>query len=325
MNKKYVIGLVFLCFLAILFFALNQKTHDEVSSKSDKLQVTASFYPLYFFASEIGGDKAEVTNLTPAGAEPHDFEPTAEDMARIQDSQLLVLNGGGLEPWGEDVMKNNSLETSIIIAGEGLTTLKGEEHEHEEGHEEEEGTHEEEHAHEEVLDPHIWLSPILAEKMVDKITEGFVASDTGNKDYYIANASSLKARLAELDGLYKDGLQTCADRNIITSHSAFGYLAVAYDLKQVSITGLSPEAEPSPRELADIAKFAIDNNVKYIFFESLVSPKLAQTLANEVGAQTLVLNPLEGLTEGEIKEGKDYFTEMKSNLNNLQTALQCSK
>jgi zinc transport system substrate-binding protein len=319
MNKKYIIGLV-LVVLAILVYSLNYKKDETISPASNKLQVTASFYPLYFFASEIGGDKAEVANVTPAGAEPHDFEPTAQDMAHMQESKLLILNGGGLEPWGEDVIENNSLQTSIVVAGEGLLTLKGEEHEHEgEEEHEEEGEHEEE-----ILDPHIWLSPALAEKMVDKITEGYKKADAENKDYYIANANTLKTKLKELDGLYKIGLNTCLQKNIITSHSAFGYLAMAYGLKQVPITGLSPDAEPSPKELADITKFANENKIKYIFFESLVSPKLSQTLASEIGAQTLVLNPIEGLTPDEIKEGKDYFTEMKNNLKNLETALECS-
>jgi zinc transport system substrate-binding protein len=306
MNKKYIIVLV-LVVLAIIFYKINYKKDDTASPISNKLQATASFYPLYFFASEIGGDKAEVKNVTPAGAEPHDFEPTAEDMAHIQDSKLLILNGGGLEPWGKDVTENNSLKTSIVVAGEDLTNQKVVE----------EG--------EQITDPHIWLSPIFAEKMVDKITEGFEKVDAGNKDYYIANATALKTKLAELDGLYKEGLKTCLQKNIITSHSAFGYLATAYGLKQVPITGLSPDAEPSPKELADIAKFAKANNIKYIFFESLVSPKLSQTLADEIGAQTLVLNPIEGLTSEEVSEDKDYFTEMKSNLANLETALQCSK
>lgn len=306
MNKKIAIGSVLGVLLIVILTSLFSN-HQVKPSESGKLPVVASFYPLYFFASEIGGDKAEVLNITPAGAEPHDFEPTGEDMARIQDSKLLILNGGGLEPWGKDVMENSSLKTSIVVAGEGLTNQKV----LEEG--------------EEITDPHIWLSPILAEKMVDKITEGFEKADAVNKDYYIANAKSLKAKLSELDGLYKDGLKTCLQKNIITSHSAFGYLATTYGLKQVPITGLSPDAEPSLKELADVAKFAKANNIKYIFFESLVSPKLSQTLASEIGAQTLVLNPIEGLVPEEINEGKNYLTEMKSNLSNLETALQCSK
>ena len=128
-----------------------------------------------------------------------------------------------------------------------------------------------------------------------------------------------------MDTEYKQGLSSCEGKNIITSHAAFGYLAAAYGLNQVPIAGLSPDAEPSPRQLADIAKFAKDNQVKYIFFESLVSPKLSQTIATEVGAQTLVLNPIEGLSEEEMSHGKTYFSVMQDNLTNLRTALQCTK
>lgn len=314
MNKKSLI-LIF-CALAILavlvsgygFQAGIFRGNPQGSPDSAKIQVTASFYPLYYFASQIGGEKAEVFNITPAGAEPHDYEPTAQDMVHLEKSKLVILNGGGLEAWGDNVLKNlNRNTTAIVIAGEGLAT----------GQVEEEGRL--------VTDPHIWLSPPLAQKMVDRITQGFAQVDPSNGDFYRANATLLKDRLQQLDLAYQAGLKSCATNNIITAHSAFGYLAAAYGLNQVSITGLSPDAEPSAQQLSTIAKFAKDNQVKYIFFESLVSPKLADTIASEVGAKTLVLNPLEGLSDEELAAGKDYLTEMQSNLVNLKIALQCGK
>ena len=132
-------------------------------------------------------------------------------------------------------------------------------------------------------------------------------------------------KLDDLDRQYRRGLANCQEKNIVTSHAAFGYLATAYGLNQVSITGLSPDAQPSPRQLADIVKFTRANNVKYIFFESLVSPKLSKTIATEIGAQTMVLNPLEGLTDEEVSQGNNYFTEMENNLANLKTALECKE
>lgn len=271
----------------------------ETFRPSGKLQVTASFYPLYFFASRIGGDRVEITNLTPAGAEPHDYEPTATGRARIERSGLLILNGAGLEPWAENVTKNLDGKSTVIVrASEGLTTGSD-------------------------GDPHVWLSPILAGRMADKILQGFIAADPANGNYYRANADRLKTELFGLDQAYRQELADCAEKNIITSHAAFSYLAAAYGLKQVAIAGLSPDAEPSPKQLSDIAKFAKDNNIKYIFFESLLSPKLSQTIANEIGAQTLVLNPLEGLSADELAQGKNYLTEMQNNLINLRTALQC--
>lgn len=308
MNKKYLLGLV-LGVVVIGLLTLVIKNNDRSPSiSSSKPQVVSSFYPLYFFTSQIAGDKADVSNITPAGAEPHDYEPTAQDIAKIENSTLLVLNGGGLEPWADNVKENiNSKKTAIVIAGEGLTTQEVVE----------EG--------EKITDPHVWLSPVLAEQMVDKIEAGLVQADPNNASYYKSNAEMLKSKLGVLDAEYKQGLATCKDKNIITSHAAFGYLATTYHLNQVSITGVSPDAEPSPQELAQVAKFARDNHVKYIFFESLISPKLSQTIATEVGAKTLVLSPLEGLTGDEIASGKDYFSEMRNNLTNLKTALQCTQ
>lgn len=279
----------------------------EQQSQPGKIQVAASFYPLYFFASQIGGDKATVINITPAGAEPHDYEPTAQDIVQIENSRLLILNGN-VEPWGDSIKQNiDPNKTTIVVAGEGLTTQKVEE------------------SGQSVIDPHVWLSPPLAKEMVDKITQAFIGIDPSNSAYYQSNANALKSQLDGIDAAYREGLKDCKSKDIITSHAAFGYLAAHYGLVQVPIAGLSPDAEPSPQQLAQIVTFAKQNNIKYIFFESLVSPKLSDTIANEIGAKTLVLNPIEGLTNDELAQGKNYITEMQSNLATLETALQCNK
>ena len=282
-----------------IFISLRQKQFSQSPPNSDKLQVTTSFYPLYFMAAEIGGDKAEITNITPAGAEPHAYELTARDIAQIENSRLLIINGGGLEPWSSNIQQNiNPAKTITGVAGENLSDRP---------------------------DPHFWLSPPLAKKMVDNIFQGFTAADSSNQNYYKTNADFLKTRLDNLDNEYKNGLADCTQKNIVTAHEAFGYLAAAYGFNQIAIAGLSPEAEPSPKQLAEIAQLAKAKDLKYIFFESLASPKLAETLAAEIKAETLVLNPIEGLTNEELAQGKDYFTEMRANLVNLQTALQCKK
>ncbi|MCX6753487.1 MAG: zinc ABC transporter substrate-binding protein [Candidatus Nomurabacteria bacterium] len=307
MNKKYIIGLLILGLLIIGSFSLFGNKKNGIVS-NNQIKVVASFYPLYFFTSQIAGDKAIVSNITPAGAEPHDYEPTARDIANVEDSNLLVLNGGGLESWSKNIVTNlKQNKTMVVTAGDGLTTKLL----LEEG--------------ETVTDPHIWLSPILAKQMIDKIENGLSTIDSVNSSYYKSNAQNLKIKLDLLDSEYKQGLTNCKSKDIITSHSAFGYLAQTYNLNQVSIAGLSPEEEPSSKQMADISKFAKDNNVKYIFFESLVSPKLSETIAKEIGAKTLVLNPIEGLTIDEINSGKDYFSEMRSNLVNLKIALQCTQ
>ena len=309
MNKKIIIVItIFLLALSALALCMSSLCGNNKPDMrgSSKLQITASFYPLYYFASRIAGAKADVYDITPAGAEPHDYELTPQDIMRIEGSRILILNGGGLEAWGDNIRQNLSQsDVAIINAGDGLTTrdlVEGGKN---------------------IVDPHVWLSPVLAQEMADKIEKGLQAADPKNASYYQANAIALKADLQNLDNEYKTGLKECAGHDIITSHAAFGYLAANYNFTQISIAGLSPDAEPSSRQLADITNFAKANGVKYIFFESLTSSKLSQTLADEVGAQILVLNPIEGLTDEEAARGGNYFTQMESNLVNLKIALAC--
>lgn len=268
-------------------------------STSTKLQVTTSFYPLYFFTTQIAGDNADVYNITPAGAEPHDYDPTTQDLARIEDSRLLVLNGDKLEAWGDRMTTTlRDSSTIVITVGDSLATATN--------------------------DPHVWLDPVLAKQEAAAIAQGLEQVDPSNTSTYQSNLQKLNQKFDQLNQNFITGLSNCAKTDIITSHSAFGYLAKQYQLNQISIAGLSPDAEPSAQQLADVADFAKQNNVTTIFFESLVSPKLSETIANEVGAQTMVLNPIEGLTDTDIAAGKTYFTEMEANLANLKIALLCT-
>ena len=260
-------------------------------------KVVTSFYPLYFFASEIGGDRIRVKNITPAGSEPHDYEPTARDMAEIQESQLLILNGNGLEAWAQKI--RGEVEESgvkVIEAGEGQF---------------------------EKNDPHIWLSPELAKKQTEVILAGLVQIDPENASYYQERGRKLNEEIEKVQTEFRLGLAHCNKREIVTSHEAFAYLAREFDLTQVAIAGLSPDEEPSTKQMAEAAKFAQENKIKFIFFESMVSPKLSETIAEEIGAKTLVLDPIEGISESDQKQGKNYLTVMRENLANLQTALEC--
>lgn len=299
-NNKWIFVVFGVVFIAILSYLINIGTFKRSRNNSQnnkKLQVSASFYPLYFFSSQIGGDKSTVHNITPAGAEPHDYDPSTQDIANIEKGNMLVLNGG-VEAWGDKIKDNlKGTNVKVVVAGDGET----------------------------MKDPHVWLNPDLARQEVEKITEGYIAIDPTNANYYKNNQSNLDKKLDELDAKYKAGLVNCQSRDIITSHAAFAYLAQRYGLSQVAISGLSPDEEPSSQQLAGVASFAKKNNVKYIFFESLVSPKLSETIANEVGARTMVLDPIEGISDDDIKQGKNYFTVMEDNLKNLQTALLCSK
>ncbi len=299
--KKYSLGAT-----VLIMITLGTSCVTPSRPTTNKISVVTSFYPLYYFASQIAGDKAIVTNLTPAGIEPHDYELTPQDLVVIQNSNILVLNGGQLEPWTDHITAQLSNTTTLVMAGNELATQQMTEE------------------NQLVTDPHVWLSPKLAQQQVKKITLGFIQADAAHSAYYLANEKNLIARLDELDTAYTKNLAQCSNRKIITSHTAFAYLANDYHLEQVAIAGLSPEAEPTAAELSKIVEFAQINTINYIFFENVVSPDLAETIANEVGAQTLVLNPLESLTKEELERDENYFSVMQENLNNLRLALDCT-
>ncbi len=305
LTKILTVGIIL--FVVIGFgYLIKLNQLNIAQTNSGKPQIVTSFYPLYFFTTQIVQDKADVYNVTPAGAEPHDYEPTTRDIAKMEDSTLLVLNGSKLEAWGDklkEMLQNK--KTLIIEVGSDIANQQL----IEDG--------------EKIQDPHIWLDPMLAKKEVALITQGLIQTDPTNTEFYQTNAQTLLNKLNNLDTQFRQGLNACAKKDIITSHAAFGYLASEYGFNQVAISGLSPDAEPSVQKLTEIAEFAKQNQIKYIFFESLVSPKLSQTIATEIGAQSLVLNPIEGLSDTDIKNGKDYFSEMESNLKNLKIALAC--
>src|SRR5258708_28720330 len=306
MNKKLTLFILGLLLAACIAFIT--KGNFSKQTVSDKLQITASFYPMYFFASQIGGDKVQVYNITPASAEPHDYEPTTQDIARISRSNLVVLNGGKLEAWG-DKIKDQLKGTNVLIvtAGQGLADRQLSEN----------GNN--------IQDPHVWQNPLLAKKQVEAIEKGFEKIDPQDTMYFQANASKLYGELDQLDSEFKQGLSSCQKKDFVTSHAAFGYLATQYGINQVAISGVSPDQEPSSQKLAEITDLVKKQDIKIIFFESLVSPKLSQTIAHETGAQTMVLDPIEGLTQEDLNLGRNYLTVMRDNLSALQAALQCNK
>lgn len=318
-------------------------TTEESSAPAEKLKVETSFYPMYEFARNVGGDLADVELLVPAGTEPHDWEPTPQDIAKIEEADLLVYNGAGMESWVEQVLDASANGGLLAVeASKGIDIMEGSEeeghdHEHEgaaeEGHDHdheeaatEDHDHEEEaghtHGHDHGgLDPHVWLSPALAIKEVRGIEAAFAEKDPAHADQYKSNADAYIAELETLNTEFKEGLSGTKRTDFITQHAAFGYLAREYGLTQVPIAGLSPEQEPSAQEMAEIVEFANEHDVKTIFFETLVSSKVAETIASEIGARTAVLNPLEGLTDEEIAAGEDYLSIMRANLKALQSAL----
>lgn len=272
-------------------------TRRYSENEEGKLSVVTAFYPLFFLTSEIGGDKVLVKNITPAGSEPHDYEPTARDIAEIQESRLLVLNGNGLEAWAEKI-KDEITRTGVMVIESGSGLFEG-------------------------SDPHIWLSPELAKKQAKTILAGLVLVDPENTAYYQDRERKLAEEIEKLQIEFREGLASCKKREIITSHDAFAYLADEFGLTQVAIAGISADVEPSTKQMAEVVRVAKEKEVRYIFFESMVSPKLSETVAEEVGAKTLVLDPLEGIGESDMEKGRNYLTVMRDNLANLQIALEC--
>lgn len=328
MRKVASIFISTIMILAILLSSAGCGGQNTVSNSSSDKKVTVytSFYTMYDFTKKIGGDKINVTNLVPAGTEPHDWEPSTKDIKDLENADVLIYNGAGMEHWAEKVL--NTLKNKKLVAVEttkGLQLLENEHHhDHDKEHSKDNKKDEKkEKDHEEMeLDPHVWLNPLLAKKQMEKIKEALVSVDQANKDYYEKNFSDNARKLDELDKEFKDAVSKFKKKEIVVSHEAFGYLCDAYGLKQVAIEGLSAESEPSPGRMAEIVKFARENNIKVIFFEELVSPKIAQTIAKEVNAKTEVLNPLEGLDDEGVKAGKDYFSVMRENLQALKKALE---
>ncbi len=284
---------------------------------SNKMKVVTTFYPMYEFAKKVAGENADVTVLVPAGTEPHDWEPTAKDVAKITEADVFVYNGAGFETWVDSMLNSvNNKQLKVVEASHGAGLIDGEAEAG--GHSDEESHKEHEHGK---YDPHIWLDPVLAQHEVRAISEALQAVDPARKAEYQKNADAYLSELNALDQSFREGLKDVQAKDIVTSHTAFAYMAKRYGLKQVPISGISPEQEPSAAAMKEIITFAKEHRVKTIFFETLASPKVAEAVAKEVGATTAVLNPLEGLTEEEKRSGLDYVGVMKQNLAALTKAL----
>jgi zinc transport system substrate-binding protein len=276
-----------------------------------KLNVVTAFYPLQFLSERIGGDAVRVTTLTKPGAEPHDVELNPRQVGRVADAGLAVYLRGfqpAVDAAVAQEAKGRSFDAASVV---DLLPVAADEHDHGDP-----GEHHAETA--DGRDPHVWLDPVRLATITDRLAARLGQADPAHAVGYTARAAALHTELDALNRDYAAALTTCTRRELVTSHGAFHYLAARYGLTQVGITGISPEAEPSPRRLAEVAAEARAHGTTTIFFETLVSPKVAETIAREVGARTAVLDPLEG-----INGPGDYFSVMRDNLAALTTALGC--
>ncbi|HOJ09082.1 MAG TPA: metal ABC transporter substrate-binding protein [Clostridiales bacterium] len=301
-----------------------RKSVEGQAGTENKISVTASFYVVYDFAGKIGGDKVTVKNLLPAGSDPHGWEPSPKDIISIEKADVFVYNGAGMEGWVDKVLESISNKNLIIVEAAKDIELRKANHEHESehGHDEKDGEKQADQEKKHIYDPHVWLDPAMAKIQMRAIADALVKVDPDNKDYYEKNFEKYSRELEKLDSEFREAASGFKKKDIVVSHEAFGYLAAAYGLNQVAISGLDAEAEPTAARMVDVANFTKDNNVSVIFFDKLVNPKVANAIAQSAGAKVEVLNPIASLSEKELKEGKDYFSAMRENLEALKRALK---
>lgn len=321
MKKRYLSFLLFCVGAGLLLTGCGREQPAVGRDVVEKPVVYTTFFPLYDFTTKIGGDKIQVVNMVPSGVEPHDWEPSPRLIASLHEAEMLVYNGFGMEHWLEKIRGSLPAGVIVVNASEGIEPLKGAK---DHGHKDEK--HDvpaaKESKHDEMPDPHVWLDPFLALHQAKNIATALSSLDPANATYYFSNLAAFQEQVEALDQAFREGLSGLERREIIVTHLAFAYLAKRYDLKQVSISGLSPHIEPSPAQMKEIVTFGRKYDVRYVFDEPLASSRLAIVLAEEMGAQILVLNPLEGLTEQEVSAGEDYFSIMRRNLEQLKIALR---
>jgi zinc transport system substrate-binding protein len=296
---------------------------EDNSTATSSIKVVAAMYPLEFVATAIGGDLVSVENFTPPGVEPHDLELTPSQIVTLDDADLLLYISG-FQPALEEAAQQSAPADSLdLLSVKGLNLLTatedGHDHGHDEGEKHSDESDEEAHSDEEMVsDPHVWLDPERLIVVAKAVASKFSEVDPANSEKFESNLASFVTKLEDLDKKFVSGLGSCERNLIVTSHAAFGYLADAYGLTQEAISGLSPESEPTPKRLNEIGKEAKADGTTTIFFETLASPKVAQTLADDLNIEAAILDPIEG-----ISEGQTYFSIMESNLKALQKALNC--
>jgi zinc transport system substrate-binding protein len=271
------------------------------ASADGRPSVVAAFYPLAYAAQQVGGDTVNVTSLTAPGLEPHDLELSATQVADIAAADV-VLYIKGFQPAVDEAVQQQAADRAIDVSA-GLELLTGA------------------NGDGATTDPHVWLDPANMTAIGTAIADRLAALTPADAATVAGSNTSFGNRMASLDGELRDGLRTCASRDLVVSHEAFGYLARAYGLKQIGITGLSPDAEPSPARLKSVTELVHAQGVSTIYYETLVDPKVAQTVADETGATTAVLDPLEGLAAG---ASGDYVSIMQNNLATLKTGQSCT-
>lgn len=284
-----------------LWFSAQTKTAD--SNQKQKLTILVSSYPLYEFTKEIGKEKIQVSTIVPSGIEPHDWEPAIQDLQKMQQASMIVINGAGFETWLEDFATNNP-STVIVDTSNGIELI--------------ENLNAGKHDSRFNKDPHIWLNPVLAKRQVENIANALARLDPNNASYYKENADMYNIKLDSLNNKIKTELSMCSQKDFIAFHNAFAYFAKEYGLNQHTIVGVDPHSEPTAATLQKIIENAQNLDLNVIFTEEAVNPKISEVVAREIGGKILVLSPIEIVDENE-----SYVSKMEKNLANLKEEL-CS-
>ena len=284
--------------------------HDK-KIESKKITIVTTLFPLYDFAKKIGRDKVDVSLLLPPGVEPHTFEPKPTDIVRINEADIFVFTGKFMEPWAEDIIKGVVNKNLIVVdASKGTRMIPAVFHD--------------EHEPAGSLDPHIWLDFDNAKIMVNNIQEALAAKAPADKAFFKQKADEYNKRLIELDTAFRKTLDTCRSREIVYGgHYAFGYLAKRYGLRYFAAQGVSPDAEPTAKDMVQLVEQIKKNNIKYVFYEELTSPKIAETIARETGAKLLLLNAAHNLSKDQFERGVSFIEILNADLENLKIGLEC--
>jgi zinc transport system substrate-binding protein len=318
-------ALLFILFTLVVSIVVSSCTRqEEKKPEMKRLVVVATLFPLYDFAKNVAGERAEVTLLLPPGAEPHGFEPKPADIVRLNKADVFLYTSPDMEPWAADILKglqNRNLE--VVNTSQGVITRGGEEkkeHRHDHPDKHKPGHHD----HSGAADPHIWLDFGNAVRMVENIRDGLAKKDPAGKDVYEKNAASTIGQLKALDDRFRTGLNTCEKRILVNGgHFAFDYMAKRYGFRYVSVYGISPDAEPTAANLAGITKILRENGLRFLYHEELINPKVAQMLAKEAGVALLKLQPAHNLTREQLDRNESFLSLMEENLKNLRTGMQC--
>ncbi|HVN97926.1 MAG TPA: metal ABC transporter substrate-binding protein [Syntrophorhabdaceae bacterium] len=310
MKTKRACTIGLLCAAFLLCFCHSRESENLQGKKPPV--VVATLFTVYDFARHIADGRANVTLLLPPGVEAHSFEPKPGDMLKIADADLFLYTGKYMEPWVESVLRGADNKKLLVVDTSSGITLMQDSQEFGERHSPD------------AYDPHIWLDFTNAQKMVDNILKGLVQIDPENGDFYTQNAGAYKAQLEDMDKEYKDGLSNCKrDTFVHGGHFAFNYLAHRYHLHYVSAYAGSPNAEPSPKKMIELKKMIERDNVRYIYYEELITPRVAEVLARETGVKLLKLSGAHNISKEELADGKTFIDLMKENLKNLEVGLQC--